>query len=419
MLDNKVIHADSMKIMSEMPDNFVHMTLTDIPYNVVNRKSNGLRKLNKENADVRNFDLGVFIDNLVRITQGSLYIFCATEDVSFIRGKLIKANLTTRLCIFEKTNPSPLNGQYMWLSAIETCVYGRKKGAIFNEHCKSPVWRYSVVRNQKHPTQKNLELFKYLIKTSSNPGDTIFDPCAGVFTTAIASDCTNRNWICIDITEKYTQIGLELINDNRKIIGLSPVETLKEIDIMYDLIGKRFGKLVVLERIGNEGIHIKWKCLCDCGNYHNVCGLYLRRGKCKSCGCIGAYNKEHDREKALFYRLYKNTIVKGAKSRGHETDVNFEEFVVISKSTCYYCGLENSNCLKDVTSINRKKITKKYIISDKVIYFNGIDRLDSKVGYYKHNIVPCCKHCNIAKNILSVEDYMKFIKRVYEYNNKS
>lgn len=407
-----------MKLMAEMPDNFVHMTLTDIPYNVVNRPSGGLRKLNKENADVRNFDLGLFIDNLVRITQGSIYIFCATEDVSFIRRKLVKANLTTRLCILEKTNPSPLNGQYMWLSGIETCVYGRKKGAIFNEFCKNPVWRYPIVRNQKHPTQKNLELFKYLIKTSSNPGDTIFDPCAGVFTTAIASDCTDRNWICIDIMEKYTQIGLKLVNENRKAIELSPVEMFRETDIMYDLTGKRFGKLVVLERVENEGVQIKWKCICDCGNHHNVCGLYLRKEKCKSCGCICAHNKEHNREKALFYRLYKTTIVKGAKNKGHETDLNLEEFIAMSKSPCCYCGLENSNYLKDISSGKRKGITKKYVISDKVIYFNGIDRLDSKVGYYKHNIVPCCKYCNIAKNVLSVEEYIKFIKRVYEHNQK-
>jgi hypothetical protein len=185
---------------------------------------------------------------------------------------------------------------------------------------------------------------------------------------------------------------------------------------VYDLTGKRFGKLVVLERIENEGVQVKWKCVCDCGNYHNVCGLYLRKEKCKSCGCLGVHNKELDREKALFFRLYKTTIVKGARIRGHETDVSLEEFVALSKLPCFYCGLENSNYLNDKCTRNRKGVIKKYTISDKTIYFNGIDRLNSSIGYYKANIVSCCKYCNTAKNTLSVEEYMKFIKRVYEHS---
>ena len=45
---------------------------------------------------------------------------------------------TVRHLVWEKTNPSPMNGQYIYLSGIENAVWFKKKGATFNAHCKNP-----------------------------------------------------------------------------------------------------------------------------------------------------------------------------------------------------------------------------------------------------------------------------------------
>lgn len=50
---------------------------------------------------------------------------------------------------------------------------------------------------------------------------------------------------------------------------------------VIDLTGKRFGKLTVLEHCGS----IFWKCKCDCGNIKIIRGQSLREGKTISCGC--------------------------------------------------------------------------------------------------------------------------------------
>src|SRR5581483_10772865 len=191
--------CDCMLGMKEINDNSVYLTLTDIPYDVVNRKSNGLRNLDKKDADIITFDLKEFIKEVVRITAGLIYIFCGTEQVSLVREELINNGLTTRLCLWEKTNPSPCNGEYLWLSSVECCVFGRKKKAIFNEHCKSPVWRYPVVKKKRHSTEKNLELFRYLIRVSSNEGDIVFDPCCGSGTTLEAALLEKRKYIGFEI----------------------------------------------------------------------------------------------------------------------------------------------------------------------------------------------------------------------------
>ena len=203
---NEIYNIHCFDGMEQMKDKSVTMTLTDIPYNCVSRPDNGLRKLgtdDKKKADIETFRLKLFIPEICRVTSGSVYVFCATEQVSEVRQLLIDNKMSTRLCIWEKTNPAPMNGQWMWLSGIECCVYGKFPGATFNEHCKNTVWRYPIQRGIDHPTPKPLELFKYLIRVSSNTGDTVFDPCLGSGTTAIAAREERRNYLGFELDPGY------------------------------------------------------------------------------------------------------------------------------------------------------------------------------------------------------------------------
>lgn len=99
-----------------------------------------------------------------------------------------------------------MNGQHIWLSSVECCVFGKKQGAVFNEHCKSSVWRYPVERGKLHPTQKSLKLFKYLIETSSNRGELILDPFSGSGTTLLAAKELGRNYIGFELSKDYCNI---------------------------------------------------------------------------------------------------------------------------------------------------------------------------------------------------------------------
>lgn len=53
-----------------------------------------------------------------------------------------------------------------------------------------------------------------------------------------------------------------------------------------DIAGKRFGRLIAIERVGNIHGRVSWRCKCDCGNYTNVTVSSLRSGNTQSCGCI-------------------------------------------------------------------------------------------------------------------------------------
>lgn len=200
---NRVYNVDCIAGMKKLKGKSVDLILTDIPYTVVNRRSNGLRVLNKESADIGNFDLKKFLRECTRVVKGSVYIFCSTEQVSLIREFLVMAGMSTRLIIWEKTNPSPMNGEYIWLSGIELCVYGKFKGAVFNEKCKNSVLRFPNGRSKFHPTEKPVNLFKYLVEVSSNAGDLVLDPCIGSGTTAVACLEKNRKFIGFELNKKY------------------------------------------------------------------------------------------------------------------------------------------------------------------------------------------------------------------------
>lgn len=64
-----------------------------------------------------------------------------------------------------------------------------------------------------HPTQKPTALFEYLINTYSKEGETILDNCIGSGTTAIACKRTGRNFIGIEMEQKYFDIATKRINE--------------------------------------------------------------------------------------------------------------------------------------------------------------------------------------------------------------
>ena len=67
-------------------------------------------------------------------------------------------------------------------------------------------------QNVVHPTQKPVALYKYLVQTYTNTGDTVFDMCMGSGTTGVACKNLHRDFIGIEKDDKYFTIAQERIN---------------------------------------------------------------------------------------------------------------------------------------------------------------------------------------------------------------
>lgn len=178
---------------------------------MVNRKSNGLRNLDKGKADIITFDLNKFLTQVYELTDGTIIIFCGINQVSYIykffAEKQAKHQGTVRQLIWKKTNPSPMNGQYIYLSGIENAIWFKKKGATFNAHCKNTVFEFPCGRSKLHPTEKNHELLKELILDNSNEGDIVFDPCSGSGSHLLVAKENNRKWLGVELNEEYFKIA--------------------------------------------------------------------------------------------------------------------------------------------------------------------------------------------------------------------
>ena len=219
-----IFNDDCMNLLSNISsrererERGITLTITDIPYDSVNRSSNGLRNLDKGNADILTFDLQQFLDEIYRVTEGTIIIFCAMNQVSEIINYFDKyakkGKGTVRQLCWRKTNPSPMNGDYIYLSGLENAVWCNKRGATFNAHCKSNVFEYPCGRSKLHPTEKNHNLIKELILDNSNEGDIIFDPCCGSGSHLLVASENNRRFIGCELDKNYFNIAKQRFEQN-------------------------------------------------------------------------------------------------------------------------------------------------------------------------------------------------------------
>lgn len=202
-----VVTGDCLDILPTLPDGCVDAVVTDIPYGEVNRDGGGLRVLDKGAADATTFDHSWATRESARISTGSVYIWCGTEQVSDIRRTMVGLDMTTRLCVWEKSNPSPMNGEHFWLSSVEACVFGRHSRSHFGRFCESPVWRGPSCRESPHPTPKPFWLMRISVEASVPDDGVVLDFCCGGGSTGVAAIKTGRRFIGIEIDPAYADIA--------------------------------------------------------------------------------------------------------------------------------------------------------------------------------------------------------------------
>ncbi len=88
------------------------------------------------------------------------------------------------------------------------CLCGEKK---LNGGRDSNILKARRTQNENHPTEKPVNLIRYLIEKSSQKGDIVLDTFAGSFSTARAAKETQRNFLCFEIEADYVERGRQLL----------------------------------------------------------------------------------------------------------------------------------------------------------------------------------------------------------------
>ena len=212
----KLIQGDCLEEMKKLIDDGVKvdMICTDPPY-LMNYKT-GRRKdkthdFCKPIANDTNFELIKDIMPLLfeLLNQGgAIYMFCNANHIDYFKQQIEQHFVLKNILIWVKNNWSAGDLKGAYAKQTEFILYAVKGRHILNGARDTDTLYYNrVVGNmQLHQNQKPVDLCKYLINKSSNENDTVLDCFMGSGSTGVACLQTNRNFIGIELEEKYYNI---------------------------------------------------------------------------------------------------------------------------------------------------------------------------------------------------------------------
>lgn len=248
---NKIIQGDCLEVMKDIPDKSIDMILCDLPYGTTackwdsiipfeplweqyNRviKDNGAilltcqepfsSFLRMSNIDSYRYDWKwdkVVGSNFVNAKKMPLKVY---EDIAVFYNRLPVYN--PQMVLRENKNMRKSGKSKNELNGINNI---KQLTGVLSKDKKYPTNKIKINRLEKelnskhvkHPTQKPVALFEYLIKTYTNENETVLDNCIGSGTTAIACLNTNRNFIGIEQEQKYVDVANERIAETLNVIG--------------------------------------------------------------------------------------------------------------------------------------------------------------------------------------------------------
>lgn len=236
---NSVIQGDCLEIMKNIPDKSIDMILCDLPYGTTACKWDTIipfeplweqyKRIIKDNGAIvltasQPFTSALVMSNIKMFKYE--WIWIKNRGSNFATVKYMPMKEHENILVFgngvlkynpqmqERTGGGASRIKYKINPSTESEVYNGLKttGGIYGEMRVPSSWQKFNTETGKHPTQKPVALFEYLIKTYTNEGDLVLDNCAGSGTTGVACKNTNRNYILIEKEPEY----IEIINNRLK-----------------------------------------------------------------------------------------------------------------------------------------------------------------------------------------------------------
>lgn len=240
---NKVILGDCLEIMPLIPDNSCHMILCDLPYGTTACKWDSIipfdklwenyKRIIKDNGAIVLTGSQPFTSALIMSNPSMFryeWIWEKSKASNFVHARRMPLKTHENILVFYKRlpkyNPQMAQGK-SWknragLKGSTTETLNNVPNPLFRhgspDGLRFPrsVQYFKTAESEGktlHPTQKPVALFKYLIRTYTNEGDTVLDNAAGSGTTGAACIDTNRDYILIEKEEKYFDIT------NKRLLG--------------------------------------------------------------------------------------------------------------------------------------------------------------------------------------------------------
>lgn len=220
---------DCLKVLKDIPDNSIDLIVTDPPYRTISGgnksekwksgyKNSILYKNDGKIFEHNDIDHKKWLKECYRVLKNNSHIYIMTNVLNLFNLEKLATEVGFKvhnLLVWEK-NTANANRWYM--KNCEYVLFMRKgKAKTINNPSSKTVHKYNnIIGNKLHPTEKPIDLMKFYVSNSSNKNDVVLDPFMGSGSTGIACKELNRNFIGIEIDEKYFDIAEKRIKDTNK-----------------------------------------------------------------------------------------------------------------------------------------------------------------------------------------------------------
>ncbi|HLW40647.1 MAG TPA: DNA methyltransferase [Brumimicrobium sp.] len=236
-LKNKVIQGDCLDVMQSIPDKSIDMILCDLPYGTTQNKWDSVIDLDKlwnqysriikDNGAIVLTSQGVFTAKLILSNEKDFkykIVWIKSKATNFLNAKKQPLRKHEDICVFYKKQPSytpQMSEGEAYDKGVRKDQFTGSYGEFEPRHVKSNGGRYPTdvisyeldvedyvyIKTAEsegtvyHPTQKPIELGRYLIKTFTKPGDIVLDNACGSGSFLLSAILENRNFIGIEKNE--------------------------------------------------------------------------------------------------------------------------------------------------------------------------------------------------------------------------
>ena len=242
---DKIYFGDCLELMKEIPDKSIDCIICDLPYGVLSKNNTHAQwdriipfeplweqyeRITKDNAAIILFAQGMFTArlmmsnpkhwryNLIWQKGGRCSGFLNAkkmplrehEDIVVFYRKLPTYNPQMTKCEPHERNHSRGRQEK---EHTNRCYgnFGKAEDIITDLKYPKSILNFKRPHPQVHPTQKPVELTRYLIRTYTNECDLILDNCIGSGTTAVACLKEKRHFIGIELNKEYFDIACERV----------------------------------------------------------------------------------------------------------------------------------------------------------------------------------------------------------------
>lgn len=276
---NYVFEDDCLDVMAYLPDNSVDMVLCDLPYGTTQNKWDSVIDLNKlwdryarivkKNGAIVLTSQGIFTAKLI-ISNEKWFkykiVWEKSKPTNFLNAKKQPLRKHEDICVFYQSQPT-YNPQMTFGKPYSKGVRKKQHTGSYGEfdpvlveskdglRYPTDVVYFKTPESEPegtvwHPTQKPVELGRYLIRTYSNPGDVILDNASGSGSFLVSALLEQRNFIGIEKNQDsrlFKNEAIDLIQITKERIqntfyGNTEISFSKNI--------RRTG--IIKEFIGNE-----------------------------------------------------------------------------------------------------------------------------------------------------------------------